>query len=86
MTPGVPRHQRAIIKLESKHFRTVLFGGMAMVLLAVVVVPRLTDDEVTASWVIIGVGIVAVGQLVGYLVASLLSRYESRGEGRRLER
>lgn len=63
-------------------FRTVLFGSMTMMILAVVLVPVFTDDEVIASWVIIGVGIVATGQILGYLAAICLSLYESRNDRR----
>lgn len=66
-------------------FLAHIYGPLAMLTLAVLVAPRLTDDDQVVSWVILTVGIVAVGQLLGALAASIQSRHVDKVARRELD-
>jgi len=66
-------------------FLAHIYGPLAMLALAVLVTPRLTDDDRIVSWVVVTVGIVAVGQLLGALAASVQARHVDKVSRREFE-
>lgn len=59
-----------------RNFFATLNGAPIMLMLAVLVMPRLTDDEKLQLGVILAVGFVAVGQVLGVLLASIVARFQ----------
>lgn len=59
-----------------RNFAATLQGSAIMLTLAVIVMPRLTDDEKLELGVIMAVGFVAVGQVLGLLLAIIVSRFQ----------
>lgn len=59
-----------------RNFAATLQGSAIMLTLAVIVMPRLTDDEKLEIGVIMAVGFVAVGQVLGLLLAIIVSRFQ----------
>lgn len=59
-----------------RNFFATLQGSAIMLTLAVIVMPRLTDDEKLELGVILAVGFVAVGQVLGVLLSVIVARFQ----------
>lgn len=73
-TQNSPR--KKAVDVMDRNFFATLQGSAIMLTLAVIVMPRLTDDEKLELGVILAVGFVAVGQVLGVLLSSIVARFQ----------